>query len=183
MSTFPVHTLETAPEASKPALDGLKAAFGFLPNIVGAMSTSPVLINCLTALFQNVHKGSFSEPQIQVVLLTNAVTNASEWAIAFHTYLALQQGIPAADVEAIRCGHVPADPKAAALSRLARALIETRGRITEEGVEAFLASGFGKGQLLEVIAIVAASTITNYTGSVTRPIIEAPFDQHRWKAS
>jgi alkylhydroperoxidase family enzyme len=78
---------------------------------------------------------------------------------------------------------VPADPKAAALSRLARALIETRGRITEEGVEAFLASGFGKGQLLEVIAIVAASTITNYTGSVTRPIIEAPFDQHRWKAS
>ena len=50
MSTFPVHTLETAPEASKPALDGLKAAFGFLPNIVGAMSTSPFLINFLTAL-------------------------------------------------------------------------------------------------------------------------------------
>jgi alkylhydroperoxidase family enzyme len=182
MITFPVHTLETAPEASKAALGGLKAGFGFVPNIAGAMSTSPVLINCLAALFQNIHSGSFTEPQIQIVLLTNAVKNASEWAIAFHTYLALQQGVPAADVEAIRDGRLPADPKAGALSRLARTLIETRGRIPEGGVEAFLAAGFDKDQLLEVIAIVAASTITNYTGSVTRPLIEAPFDAHKWKA-
>jgi alkylhydroperoxidase family enzyme len=156
-------------------------AFGFIPNIAGAMSTSPVLINCLAALFQNVHGGSFTEPQIQIVLLTNAVTNASEWAVGFHTFLALQQGISAEDVGAIRDGRLPADPKAAALSSLARALIETRARITETDAEAFLSTGFGKDHLLEVIAIVAASTITNYTGSVTRPPLEAPFDAHAWQ--
>jgi alkylhydroperoxidase family enzyme len=182
MITFPVHTLETAPEASKAALGGLKAGFGFVPNIAGAMSTSPVLINCLAALFQNIHSGSFTEPQIQIVLLTNAVTNKSEWAVAFHTYLALQQGVAAAEVDAIRGGGLPVEPKAAALSRLARTLIETRGWIPEGDVKTFLAAGFAKDHLLEVIAIVAASTITNYTGSVTRPVIEAPFDAHLWKA-
>src|SRR5579863_9412164 len=126
MTIFPIHTLDTAPEASKPALEGLKATFGFLPNIAGAMATSPTLINSLAAVFQNVHGGSFTEPQIQVLLLTNAVTNGSAWPIAFHTHLALQQGVSSQDVEAIRAGRFPADPQSAALSRLARALIETR---------------------------------------------------------
>lgn len=33
-----------------------------IPNIAGAMSTSPVLIGSLVGLFQKVHGGSFSEP-------------------------------------------------------------------------------------------------------------------------
>jgi alkylhydroperoxidase family enzyme len=178
MVSYPIHTLETAPEDSKGALNGLKTAFGFLPNIAGAMATSPVLIRSLAAVFQNVHAGSFSEPQIQTLLLTNAVTNASDWPIAFHSHLALEQGVPVGDVDAIRAGLLPAEAKYAALSRLARALIEKRGRISDADAEAFLFFGFGQEQLLEVIAIVAASTITNYTANVTRPTIEPPFDRH-----
>jgi alkylhydroperoxidase family enzyme len=178
MVTYPIHTLETAPEASRPALNGLQAAFGFIPNIAGAMATSPALISSLAAVFQNVHAGAFSEPEIQTLLLTNAVTNASDWPVAFHTFLALQQGVPAEDVEAIRAGRLPADPKSAALSRLARTLIETRGRITDEDADAFLSAGFDEAELLEVIAIVAASTITNYTASVACPRIEPPFDKY-----
>jgi alkylhydroperoxidase family enzyme len=178
MVSYPTHTLETAPEDSKGALIGLKAAFGFLPNIAGAMATSSVLIKSLAAVFQNVHAGSFSEPQIQTLLLTNAVTNASDWPIAFHAHLALEHGVSAGDVDAIRAGLLPADVKDAALSRLARALIEKRGRISDEDAEAFLSVGFEEKQLLEVIAIVAASTITNYTANVTRPTIEPPFNRH-----
>jgi alkylhydroperoxidase family enzyme len=142
------------------------------------MATSPVLISSLATVFQNVHAGSFSESQIQILLLTNAVTNGSDWPVAFHTYLALQQGVPTEDVEAIRAGRLPADPQSAALSRLARTLIETRGRIKDEDAAAFLAAGFDEAKLLEVIAVVAASTITNYAASVTRPTIEPPFAKH-----
>jgi hypothetical protein len=88
MHTFPIHTLDSAPAQSKPSLEALQGVFGAIPNIAGAMSTSPVLIGGLVALFQKVHGGSFSEQQIQVLLLTNAVTNASTWAVAFHTALA-----------------------------------------------------------------------------------------------
>src|SRR5690349_10897682 len=104
MTHFPVHTLDSAPEKSKPALRNLQAAFGLIPNIAGTMSASPVLIDSLLGLFGQVHGGSFTEPQIQVLLLTNAVTNASSWAVAFHSFLALQQGIGAEDVERIRQG-------------------------------------------------------------------------------
>ena len=180
MQGFSLNTLHSAPEKSASALRSLQSAFGFMPNIAAAMSTSPVLIDSLVGLFGNVHGGSFSEPQIQVVLLTNAVTNQATWAVAFHSFLAVQAGIPHGDVEAIRSGRSPQDPRLGALSTLARTLIEKRGRIGDDDGERFLAQGFGRDHLLEVIAIVAASTITNYTANVAEPPLEAKFELHAW---
>jgi len=122
--------MESAPERSKRALQQLQAAFGMIPNIAGVMATSPVLINSLVGLFGNVHGGSFTEAQVQTVLLTDAVTNASAWAVAFHTALALKEGIDPADAQAIRERRLPKDSKLAALSALAKAMIEKRGRLT-----------------------------------------------------
>jgi hypothetical protein len=36
--------------------------------------------------------------------------------------------------------------------------------------------------VLEVIAVVAASTITNYTSSVSQPSLEAQFEAFAWHA-
>ena len=180
MTSFPVHALESAPERSKPAVQQLQSTFGMIPNLIGAMATSPVLINSLVGLFGNVHGSSFTEAQVQTVLLTDAATNGSTWAVAFHTTLALKEGIDPADVEAIRDGRLPKDSKLAALSGLAKTMIEKRGHLGDEDINRFLAAGLGKGLLLEVIAAVAASTITNYTGSITKPPLDAPFQAHAW---
>jgi alkylhydroperoxidase family enzyme len=183
MQAFPVHTIESAPEQSKPSLQALQGAFGAIPNVAGAMSTSPVLISSLVGLFQKVHGGNFSEEQIQVLLLTNAVTNASTWAVAFHTALALKEGVEPADVQAIRERRTLQNPKNAALSTLARTMIEKRGRLDDLDVSRFLQAGFDQAHLLEVISVVAASTITNYTGNITKPPVEAAFQAYAWSAT
>jgi alkylhydroperoxidase family enzyme len=179
---FPVYTLESAPEGSKQALRGLAEAFGMLPNIAGAMAGSPKLINGLTGVFQQVHGGSFTEAQVQTLLLTNAVTNGSTWAVAFHTCLALKEGLSEADVYAIRARRLPQDEKLAALSHLARTLIDKRGRLDDQDVASFTAAGFDQALVLEVILVVAASTMTNYTGSVANPPLEEMFQQYAWQA-
>ncbi|MGF6601468.1 alkylhydroperoxidase family enzyme [Paraburkholderia sp. GAS448] len=180
MSHFPAHTIESAPAQSKPVLEQLQQVFGMIPNIAAKMAASPVLINGFIGLFERVHSSSLTEPQIQTLLLTNAVTNASEWAVAFHTALALKQGVHPADVDAIRRGILPDDPGLAALSMLARTLIEKRGRLAISDQNRFFEAGYSSEQILEVIAVVAASTITNYTGSVTQPALEAPFEEFVW---
>src|SRR5262249_42782343 len=109
MTNFSVHTIQSAPDRSKPALRQLQSVFGMIPNVAGVMATSPVLINSLVGLFGNVHGGSFTEAQVQVVLLTDAVTNGCTWAVAFHTALALKEEIDATDVQAIRDGRLPRD--------------------------------------------------------------------------
>lgn len=96
MSSFPIHSIASAPQKSVAALEQLHAAFGTIPAIAGVIAASPVLLNGFVAVFANVHSGSLSEAEIQTLLLTNAVTNRCEWAVAFHTGLALQQGVPRA---------------------------------------------------------------------------------------
>jgi len=180
MFNFEIYTLESAPARSKPVLETLQHAFGFIPNIAGAMAGSPTLINSFISVFQNAHSGSFTEDQIQTLLLTNAVTNASPWPVAFHTFLALKEGLDPADVEAIRVGHAPKNAKHAALSGLAKSFIEQRGHASAPALQAFFDAGFKEEQVLELINVVAASTLTNYVASVTRPPLEASFQAHSW---
>ena len=146
------------------------------------MAGSPVLINGFMGVFQQVHSGSFTEAEIQTLLLTNAVTNACTWAVAFHTALALKEGLDPSDVQAIRERRAPKDIKHAALSTMARTLIEKRGCVDDQDIAMFTQAGFTRNTVLDVILVVAASTITNYTGSVTQPPLEPMFQEHAWKA-
>ncbi|WP_028218632.1 carboxymuconolactone decarboxylase family protein [Paraburkholderia oxyphila] len=182
MANFPIYTLETAPEGSKPALEGLAEAFGMVPNIAGAIAGSPKLINGLVGVFQQAHGGSFTEAQVQTLLLTNAVTNGCTWAVAFHSFLALKEGLSEADVQAIRARRLPDDQKLAALSHLARTLIDKRGRLDDQDIASFTAAGFDQALVLDVILVVAASTMTNYAGSVANPPLEEAFQPYAWQA-
>jgi hypothetical protein len=91
MPTYQVHTIASAPEKSKPALEQLRQAFGVLPNLAAVISNSPKLVTALVGVFQQVHSSSLTEQEIQIVLLTDAVANSSAYAVAFHTALALNR--------------------------------------------------------------------------------------------
>ena len=181
MSNYPIHTIASAPELSKPALEQLEKAFGVVPNIAAAIANSPKLVNSLVGVFQQVHTSSLTEQEIQIVLLTDAVANSSTYAVAFHTALAAQQGVSSEQTNAIRERRIPANKRFAALSALAKALIEKRGHLSDQELDSFLAAGFTKEQVLEVIAIVAASTITNYTGTIANPPLEEQFQRYAWQ--
>jgi hypothetical protein len=45
-----------------------------------------------------------------------------------------------------------------------------------------MAAGFTKEQVLEVIAIVAASTITNYAGTIANPPLDEAFQPYAWQS-
>lgn len=181
MTNYPVHTIASAPAESKPALEKLQKAFGVLPNLPAVIANSPKLINSLVSMFQQVHSPGLTEAENQIVLLTDAVVNSSQYAVAFHTALALQQGVSPEETGAIRERRLPRDNRFAALSTLARTLIEKRGHLSEPDLESFIAAGFTKEQVFEVVAIVAASTITNYAGTIANPPLEDSFRQHAWQ--
>jgi AhpD family alkylhydroperoxidase len=182
MTSYPIHTVESAPEASKQALAGLQQAFGLIPNLAATMANSPALVNSFVAVFGQFAGTSFTGAQRQVLLLTNAVTNRCSWAVAFHSTMALKEGAPAAVVEAIRRREEPTDPTLAALSAVTRQLIEKRGHLDDADVAAFVMAGFTEKQLFEVVAGLAVSTLANYAGNVAQPPLEPPFQAQAWTA-
>ena len=115
---YPTHTMASAPANSKPALEQLQKVFGIVPNIAGAIANSPKLVNALVGVFRQVHSSSLTEPEIQIVLLADAVANSCPYAVAFHTALAAKQGVSSEETEAIRERRTPKDNRFAALSSL-----------------------------------------------------------------
>lgn len=182
MHTYRIHTVESAPEKSRIALQGLRQAVGIIPNLAATMAESPVLLSGFVGAFGNFHGGTFSAGHKQVLLLSNAVVNTCPWAVAFHSAMALKEGVDPEHVRAIRERRLPTDAKLAALSRFTRALIETRGHVSESDLASFGEAGFGPDQVLEVIAGLAVSVMANYTGNITSPVVEPPFQSQVWKA-
>lgn len=153
-----------------------------IPNLAATMASSPPLLNSFVAASGQFAGGTFTGGERQVLLLSNAVANRCEWAVAFHSTTALNEGVEPAVVEAARQRRLPTDSRLAALSALTRALIDKRGHLDEADAKAFTSAGFDDDQLLEVITGVAISAMANYAGNVARPPLEAPFRPNAWEA-
>jgi alkylhydroperoxidase family enzyme len=177
---YRLHTIESAPEKARDGLRALQHDFGFIPNVAATMAESPVEMNAFVPLFKQFHSGTLTETHRQVLLLSNAVANTSAWAVAMHSTLSLQQGVDASDVQAMREGRLPAEPKQAALSALTRVLIERRGHADDVDLATFSKAGFSPAQALEVVVGLAGSTFTNYTAGITNPALEDIFQAQAW---
>jgi alkylhydroperoxidase family enzyme len=180
MTAYPIHTVESAPESSKQSLETLHKAFGLIPNLAATMANAPSLVNTFVAAFGQLAGAGFTGGERQVLLLSNAVANNSSWPVAFHSTMALKEGVARTEIDAIRAGRTPADPRLAALSAVTQRLIETRGHLDEADVKSFLSAGFEPNTLLDVVAGLAVSTMANYTANVTDPELEPPFQAEAW---
>ena len=180
MSLYEVHTVETAPEASKPLLRNLKSTIGIIPNLAASMSESPELLNGFLTIRQIFYSGTFTPGEIQVLALTNAFENGCHYCIAFHTALAIKEGISKEAVDALRRGRSPQEPTLRALSDFSRALVAHRGHVTGDDLQRFIAAGYSKGQALEVVLGVAVSILPNFAHHITHSPLDEVLRVHMW---
>ncbi|MBI3451563.1 MAG: carboxymuconolactone decarboxylase family protein [Rhodospirillales bacterium] len=111
MQKFQIHTVDTAPAGSGPTLNAIAQAYGFLPNLAGAMAEAPALLKAYWAVI-----GIFDSADItlnpaerQIVLLTASVANECSYCAAAHTMLGGMVGVAPGDIQAIREGRAMAD--------------------------------------------------------------------------
>jgi AhpD family alkylhydroperoxidase len=180
MSAYKVHTIETAPEGSKPLLQNLKGAIGRIPNLAAAMSESPELLEGFLAIREIFYGGTFTPGEIQVLALTNAFENGCRYCMALHSAFALKEGVSKDTVEALRAGQSPHEPRLQALSEFSRALMKNRGHVTADDLQKVLAAGYSKAQALEVVLGVAVSILPNFAHHITQCPIDESFSAHVW---
>ena len=70
-------------------------------------------------------------------------------------------------IEALREGTPIPDAKLQALHDFTKELLDNRGHIGDERLQAFLDAGFTKRQALEVLTGLAAKLISNFTNALT----------------
>lgn len=163
MSTFTVYTQENAPEAAKPILGEVKKAFGFVPNLQANMAESPELLGGYTALWDLFAKSSLSPHEQQVVYLTANFEHNCHYCMAGHTTLARMIKMDAGVIAALRAGTALPEARLEALHRFATLVVRERGFVPDADVEAFLAAGYTRRNVLEVVLGVATKVMSNYT--------------------
>jgi uncharacterized peroxidase-related enzyme len=175
-SLFTPLGLENAPEKSRPLLEKIKKSFKFIPNLFGTFANSPVLLEGYMGLEATFDKGSLSAVERQIILLAASVENTCNYCKAAHsTVLKAFLHVPPEVVTAIRSNLPVSDPKLNALVALTREIVAKRGHAEAQTIENFLAAGYRKDQILEVLMGVALKTISNYTDHISPTELDQAF--------
>jgi AhpD family alkylhydroperoxidase len=182
MTTFPVHSSETAPEGSQPILAETQKSMGFVPNLIGVMAEAPVAAEAYLSLMDIFGRSSLSDTEQQTVLLSTSFVNGCDYCMAAHTTLANMKRVPPEVIEALRTGAPLADARLDALATLTRSIVETRGWPDEAATEAFFKAGYGTSEYLEVVVGVTTKTLSNYVNHAADTPLDAAFQKAQWAA-
>lgn len=177
---FTIYTVETAPEDSKSALITAKEVFGFIPNLEGICAEAPALLKAGMALWDLFSMTSFSPIEQQVVYLAANYENECHYCMAAHSGLAKMIGMSPEDIEALRNGTLLREPKLQALHHFTRRMVQARGWVEDHEIESFMAAGYGKQQVLEVILGIAVKVIHNYTNHIAKTPLDDVFRADVW---
>ena len=180
MADFPLHTPETAPAEARPVLEAAQQAFGFIPNLMAVMASSPALAEAYLTLSGLFEKTDLTTTEKQVVLLTVSHYHACHYCMAAHSALAAMQNLPADVVEALRNDQPIADPKLQALRALVLSLVENRGWPDDAVVSNFLDAGYQPAHIMDVLVGVAQKTLSNFTNHIAGTPLDKAFSEYAW---
>lgn len=171
---FDLHTPESAPAASRPLLEASRKTWGFVPTLHATLAESPVALEAYTSLYALIGSRSTLTPiEQQVAYQAVNVLHGCEYCTAGHTYLSRSVKMPEDVIAALREGRpITSDARLQALRTFVEAVVRERGMAGEAAIDAFIGAGFTRAQLLDVVAIVATKTISNYTNHLTHTPLE-----------
>ena len=180
---FPVLDVSSAPALARPLLEGARKKFGFVPNLLGVLASSPAALRAYLSVSDALADTRLTAPEQQIVAIAVSAENGCGYCVAAHSALAAMAKAPADAVQAARSGEAATDTRLEALRRFASAVVETRGRPGIDEVSRFLAAGFDDGQILDVLTIVAMKTLSNYTNHLAETPLDEPFAAQRWESA
>jgi uncharacterized peroxidase-related enzyme len=161
MSRIALPTADTAPDASRPLLGQIHAAFGATPNMFRAVANSPAALNSMWSAFGALGNGTLGAKLGEQIAVAVADINDCEYCLAAHTALGRKAGASADEMSAAQAGKSD-DPKTAAVLAFVTKVVRQRAKIAPADVEALHAAGFSDGEVMEIIAHIALNLFTNY---------------------
>ena len=168
--------IQQAPRESKSMLEQVQKYFGFIPNLLACLAHSPAALRVYLNANLGFEHGTLTPAEQQIVLLTASKENNCPYCSTSHSALArFFANVPGDAVLAIESGRPLSNPKLNALVVLTRQLVSLRGFAPRETIDLFLAAGYTKDQLLEVLIGVGLKTISNYFDHIAAVEVDIEF--------
>lgn len=172
-------SIEAAPVASRPMLEGVKQLLGVVPNLFRLVSNSPAALEGYLGMFGALGKGALPAATRERIALAVAEVNGCDYCLSAHTYLGKNVAkLDDAEMAANRQG-ASKDPKADAAVKFAAKVARERGQVSDADVRAVKAAGYDDAQVIEIVQHVALNVWTNYINLVAQTDIDFPIVSER----
>jgi uncharacterized peroxidase-related enzyme len=164
---------EHVPADSKPTLDKFTKNIGFTPNMMATFAQSPIAFNAWAALLGSLSKALDVKTRDSIGLAVSEV-NGCNYCLTVHSFTAEHMAkLPAEDVILARKGHAREAKRDAAV-QFARKIIESRGHVTDSDLQAVRDAGYTDANIMEIVALVAMYSLTNFFNNVFQPDKDFP---------
>jgi len=183
MSQFTIHNIDTAPPESKEILAGAEKRLGFIPNLYGIMSESPATLKAYANLSDNFAGSSFNSTEQQIILLASSNYNHCNYCMAVHSTIAQMFNVPNDIIDSLRTNKPISDNKLETLRKFTHSVVEKKGWVHQEEIDAFLQVGYSRGQILEVIVGVSQKTLSNYINHIVKTPLDTAFEKNKWEST
>jgi len=173
MSRIAIPEFDSAPQASRPGLEAVKAQLGSLPNLFRLVSLSPAALSGFLGFSGALSKALDVKTRERIALAV-AQVNGCDYCLSAHTYLGLNLAKLAPEEIARNRQGGSLEQKANAAVEFAAKVTRERGHVTEADLAAVRAAGFTDAQIVEIVAIVAENCFTNFLNEVAKTAIDFP---------
>jgi uncharacterized peroxidase-related enzyme len=164
---------EEAPAESKPILDNVDKVLGFVPNLHRLMSISPNALSGWANLMKSLSKTLDVKTRDGIALAVSEA-DGCDYCLAAHSFTAGNLAkISADEIELNREGR-SSDTKRQAAIAFAKALIETRGKVSDAQFAAVRDAGWTDANIVEMIALTAQFLLTNFMNNAAQTPIDFP---------
>lgn len=173
MPRFQPTTIENAPEAARPTLEGINKTLGMLPNMYATMANAPAVLHAFTGMHAALGKSSLSNATREQIAVAVAGANTCDYCASAHTLLGKMNGVD--ENELARNLHGESnDAQTQAILSFATTLVEREGFATDENIQDARNAGLNDQQILEIIAEVAINIFSNYFNHVAQTVVDFP---------
>jgi hypothetical protein len=165
MSRIPTHTVEGAPDASRPLLQKIahSSPTGRPLNVHAQMAHSPAVLAAYTSLRDVTAEHGTLDPKVSWALnLATAATVGNDYMIGIASRFARMNGWTEAQIVALRTGTTTGDAKIDALTRVVREAAADSGNVTDATWKAAQQAGWSDEHLTEAFAFLGLTMFTGY---------------------
>lgn len=166
---FEAHSVESAPQASQPAMQAVAEAWGgTVPDAVARLAASPELLNGFLSLSASFEHCTLDPLAREVVIMTVAVRNQCHICVAIHTGKLRKLGAETELIAALREGRALADERLEAIRVFTLDVLSTAGGVDDDALKALLAHGYTKRNALEVVLGIGTYTMSTLANRLVR---------------
>lgn len=177
-NTYEVHTINSAPSASKPLLEKANAAFGMVPNFHAVLAEAPAALEGYMKLHELVTQTSLSSTEQHVVWMTINAENECHYCTPAHAMLATMDNLDKETISAIRNKQPVSNSKLEALRLFTSLIVQKRGLVDKQELSDFYAAGYTKQNALEVILVLSQKILSNYSNHITHVPVDEAFQEY-----